>query len=334
MISGAWQALALAVALWAGAAAPAEDAEKAMNEAFENGDWQQAAARAREVVAEHPAAANAWQTLGVALQRAKDYRGAIEAFERLGALPGNAAYGWYSVAGVCAEQGDVPGALKALGTAAEGGFGSANELAIDRSFDRVRADPGFAAVNSRIEANGRALQERGQRLMFSTETDRKSARLVLYGGIDTLRVVIDHGIVPWREHYEKLLQSEDLDGRRWRMGANDWTTLETNVPLTIGDLDVAPGHYDLTLRRAEDGKILLELFDADVIRAAKIDPYFCAQLAPPPLVAELDHDVREDGSAAELAIAMVPRTRDGHVCDLRIDFGPHRLTAPLVLGEK
>lgn len=329
MASFLWLALA-----WNAPVRAGEDPRGAMNIAFDNGDWSTAAARARELVAQQPAAADAWQVLGQSLLRSQDYDGAIAAFTGFAKVPGYAGHANFSVASVHAQRGAGDAALSALAAAAAAGFGSANELAIDPAFAALRDDARFAEVRAKIEANGLAQQQRGQRLMFSTETDRKSARLVLYGGVDTLRVVIDHGLVAWRDRYDAMLAAGEFEGRRWRLGANDWTSLDTNVGLTLGDLEVPAGHYDLTLRRGDGDTLLLELHDAAELREARIDPYFCEQLAPPALIAELDHIVREDGTAEQLAIAIVPRGNNGHACDLRIEFGPHRLSAPLILMER
>lgn len=304
-----------------------------MDAAFGNRDWKQAAELARARTQEQPNDADAWYVLGNSLTQLNDFDGALVAFDGFAKVPGYAGYGRFAAAGVCVKKGDVDAAIRMLDEAAAGGFSSASELGIDRNFDAIRDDARYLDVLKKIEDNARVAQSRGERLMFSTETDRKSARLVLYGGLDTLRVVIDHGMVPWRDGYAKALEDPELEGRRWRMGANDWTTLDTNVGLSLGDLDVPAGEYGLTLRR-EGKRILLELHDMKDMRARRIDPYYCQALEVPKLVTELDREDLDE-PAKDLAISIAPKKpNDGHVCELRIDFGPHRLTTPLVLREK
>lgn len=312
--------------------ASAQD-DSPMDAAYGNRDWARAAELARERTRQEPNDANAWYVLGNALAQSNDLDGALAAFEGFGKVPGYAGYGRFAAAGVHVKKGDLDAAFRALDDAAGAGFSSAGELKIDRSFDGIRGDARYVDVLKKIEDNARVAQSRGERLMFSTETDRKSARLVLYGGLDTLRVVIDHGMVPWRDGYGRALRDAEFDGRRWRLGANDWTTLDTNVGLSLGDLDVPAGEYGLTLRR-ENERLLLELHDMKDMRARRIDPYYCQALEAPALVTELDLEELEE-PAKNLAISIAPKKpNDGHVCELRIDFGPHRLTTPLVLQEK
>lgn len=304
-----------------------------MDTAFANRDWKRAAELARARTQEEPNDADAWFILGRSLTQLSEYDRALEAYGEFTKVPGYAGYGRYAAASVYVKKGDVDSALRLLDEAAAAGFSSAGELSIDRNFDAIRADARFHAIFEKIRENARAAQSRGERLTFSTETDRKSARLILYGGLDALRVVIDHGMVPWRDGYAKALEDPELDGRRWRLGANDWTTLDTNVGLSLGDLDVPAGEYGMTIRR--DGKrILLELHDMKDMRARRVDPYYCQALEVPALVTELDLEELEE-PAKDLAISIAPiKPNDGHACELRIDFGPHRLTTPLVLQEK
>ncbi|MBK6939246.1 MAG: DUF2911 domain-containing protein [Planctomycetes bacterium] len=326
------------VAVWAvcggiaPSAASAQD-KSPMEAAYGNRDWKQAAEFARARTQEQPNDADAWYVLGNSLTQMSEFDGALAAFDAFAKVPGYAGYGRFAAASVYVKKGDVDSAIRMLDEAAAGGFSSASELGIDRNFDAIRGDARYLDVLKKIEDNARVAQARGDRLMFSTETDRKSARLVLYGGLDTLRVVIDHGMVPWRDGYAKALEDPELEGRRWRMGANDWTTLDTNVGLSLGDLDVPAGEYGLTLRR-EDKRVLLELHDMKDMRARRVDPYYCQALEVPAFVTELDVETLDE-PAKDLAISIAPsKPNDGHVCELRIDFGPHRLTTPLVLQEK
>jgi hypothetical protein len=311
--------------------------DTAMFAAFQNRAWSDAAKLARERIAAEPDEAkegNAWFVLGHSLQNLEDLDGALAAFAKLAEDRGYGGHARMLSAGVHVKKGDLDAAFRMLAEAAAAGFSSAQELGIEPVFDSIRGDPRYADVLTKIQENGRAAQERGERLTFSTETDRKSARLILYGALDSLRVVIDHGIVPWRDGYAKELESAEFDGRRWRLGANDWTTLDTNVGLSLGDIDVPAGEYGLTIRREKGGKPMLELHDMALMRKQRIDPYYCQALPIPSLVLELDLEDLDE-PARNLAISMAPiKPGDGHACELRIDFGPHRLTAPLVLQER
>ena len=80
------------------------------------------------------------------------------------------------------------------------------------------------------------------RVGYYTQTD---AGFQMLGGLS-----IDFGQPKWQPAYDT-----DLDkyrGQRWRFGSGVWTTLDTNLPLTIGDTKIEPGAYYLVLEMTAD----------------------------------------------------------------------------------
>lgn len=113
--------------------------------------------------------------------------------------------------------------------------------------------------------------------------DERGASRLAFGASDGAKVpfaVIDHGKVAWSAAVAEQAKAMAI-GKRWRLG-KDWaTTLDTNVPLLLGGKKVAAGSWHLTLGRTKDGWNLV--------------------LSP----AEADHRARIDGFAADLARAVV-----------------------------
>jgi hypothetical protein len=117
-------------------------------------DWP-ASVRAHEaLVRERPTDAPAWVRLGISLQGAGRYADSIHPLEeaaRLGAPAAGPVQ--FRLAKARARTGDVAGALAALRTAADGGFGQLPALDQDADLAPVRADAGFAGVRTAVERN-------------------------------------------------------------------------------------------------------------------------------------------------------------------------------------
>lgn len=138
--------------------------------------------------------------------------------------------------------------------------------------------------------------------------------------------VLDHGIVAWNDQRNEE-RGELTPGKRWRLG-KDWaTTLDTNVPLLLGGKKLAPGSWHLTLGRTKDGwqlavssaaedhKKKLDGFAAQHVSPVLEVPMAGAPLSPP---------------ADKLQVAFVA---EGAATLLVIAFGPERLTLPVALGK-
>jgi len=116
--------------------------------------------------------------------------------------------------------------------------------------------------------------------------DRASARVLYWNqkaDAAAGQFAIDYGRPVWKKAYEDPAQFDKMtNGKVWRMGSNFWTTLSTDLPLTISGKMVPVGVYYLGLQRSADGaqwslafidsagatKQHLDAFD---IRKAKVD---------------------------------------------------------------
>ncbi|MCA8976634.1 MAG: cupin domain-containing protein [Planctomycetes bacterium] len=163
---------------------------------------------------------------------------------------------------------------------------------------------------------------------YDETSARGAARIFYWYGPDSAgQLVLDHGRPRWNVGYEKFLTAPS--GRRWRFGENFWTTLDTNIPLTLGGVEVAAGQYYCVLQNTAQKGLELLLLDPATVRARHLDAYE-AQKTTGGLGVPLRRQ-RAPFAAGRLAVTMtVDRSRDDHG-QLDIHFGPHLLSADLVM---
>lgn len=159
-------------------------------------------------------------------------------------------------------------------------------------------------------------------------SQRNAARIFYWHQTDSAgQVTLDHGQPAWQASYEAFLTKPSA--RRWRFGENSWSTLDTNIPLTIGSTELAPGLYYLVLQNhPEHGPRLLAL-DPAPIRKQRLDAYE-ADKTEGGLAIPLTQ-TRVADTAPRLHVALeVDRAKANHAT-LRIRFGRHQLTADVTL---
>lgn len=160
---------------------------------------------------------------------------------------------------------------------------------------------------------------------FPETSQRGNTRIFYWFGPDSAgQVAIDFGRPRWQPAFAKFLQQPS--GPRWRFGENFWTTLDTNMPLTLGGIDIAVGQYYLVLQRTEAGTQLVLLDPAD-LRRRRLDAYEANKttggITIPLQASKLEQP------AAELDIELTVEATAKDTGMLSIRFGPHQLTAPL-----
>jgi len=65
---------------------------------------------------------------------------------------------------------------------------------------------------------------------------------------------IDYGRPVWRAEYEDHAKFDTATrGKVYRLGANFWTTFDSDIPVTVGGVSIPAGHWYLGLYRSEDG---------------------------------------------------------------------------------
>lgn len=148
-------------------------------------------------------------------------------------------------------------------------------------------------------------------LAFQVDVQRGLARSELPGG----KVEIDYGRPP---HNGRDLLAMMPAGQVWRMGMNAATTLQTEVPLQVGDKRLEAGSYVLTARRADQDSWELQIRDTSN-----------AVLAQAPL------NVHRDSEAVDLlTIELEPAKADRQppAITLRVKWGSLRGQSQLALA--
>jgi len=140
---------------------------------------------------------------------------------------------------------------------------------------------------------------------------------------------IDHGRPAWKKEYEDTAKFDAMTkGKVWRLGDNFWTTLDTDMPLTISGKTVPAGSWYLGVERSADGaQWNLVFIDPVKARAGHMDASEIGR-APvdfkAPLTLEQVTEVK-DKVTIDL-IYKAPNIRD---VTLRIGWGKLQLSAPV-----
>ncbi len=153
------------------------------------------------------------------------------------------------------------------------------------------------------------------------------------------QVAIEYGRAVWKEKYasrvDHILEHgapEFQNGarRRWRLGQNQWTNLDTRFPLRFGDVVIPTGYYYLLLEAGDDG-FQLAFVEPDSLDGMLFDAWH-ADRRPMPrgTLVPLQHE-RTNEVADTLDIRFEHPGDDPRDAVLRIAFGPHLLSTNLWL---
>lgn len=295
------------------------------NAAVQQRDFATAAAAFKKLTVADPQDAQAWHMLGYSLHVGGKLDEAMAAHQKAATFPATAPAATYNVACVHALQGRPDDAFAWLEKAIAAGFADAELLATDSDLDSLRKDPRFAKIEAAVKAAPAAAGLQ----VFAQGVARKNARVAWFGaGGSPAQIAIDYSPVPWRADYEKDFASGKFFGRKWRLGSDFWTRIDTWVELRFGDVVVPAGYYYLTLEQRDADSIVLRLHDPVAVRRQRLDASQAARVEggiEVPMVHAKTDAVQE---TLDIALAMQPGSRtDG---DLTIAFGGHRLSAPFV----
>lgn len=279
-----------------------------------------------------------WSLLGIVLHQEKKYDEALACHKKAAELgPGETtAVGSYNAACVYAIQGQADDAFAWLGKSLAAGFDDFGTIAADPDMDNLRKDPRFAKVLQRVKEGGGAEPEAkaagdglpAGEMSWSNEAPRMGTRLAFFGQASSSgQVAIDYGTAAWKDEYEQAMNGEEVVNRRWRLGQEFWTTLDTSLPVTIGSVRLEPGAYYLTVEKKQDGRFVLAFLDPAQVRKAHIDP-FVAHLTKGGQETEMKYEKVAD-KADKLHIVLSSAGEQSASGTLTITFGPHRLTAPV-----
>jgi len=176
-------------------------------------------------------------------------------------------------------------------------------------------------------------QKKGVEAFVDQLNDRGLTR-VLYWNLDTDasagELCIDYGRPIWKAEYDAPGAFDKMTmGKTWRMGKEQWTVLDTNLPLKIAGQNVAAGSYYLGVQRSVDGASWsLNFMDPAKVRAAKLDA-FEIEKAPVAFKAPLTFKITGEASEA-LNISLSQPTKENlKNVTLKISWGKYELSAPV-----
>ena len=163
---------------------------------------------------------------------------------------------------------------------------------------------------------------------YDEGSERGSARIFYWFGSDSAgQLNLDFGQPAWQPSYEAFLSRPS--GVRWRFGENFWTTLDTNIPLEIAGVQLDVGQYYLVLENSKAEGLRLIALDPQEIRKQRLDAYQAPETTGG-IAIPLDHD-KVGSPATRLQIDLRVDRSEKHRADLVIRFGPHVLTAPVLM---
>ena len=162
--------------------------------------------------------------------------------------------------------------------------------------------------------------------------DRASARVLYWdtkANAAAGQLAIDYGRPVWKKDYEDPRKFDAITkGKVWRLGSNWWTTLDTDLPITISGKKIRPGHYYLGLQRSPDGsQWALAFLNPDGARREHLDAFDISK-ATVDFVAPVSVD-KPEGSSEKLTITLSYPKEDFRNVTLKIAWGNLALSAPV-----
>lgn len=295
---------------------------KEANAAIQAADFPKAADAFRKLTELDPQDGEAWHMLGYSLHAAGKLDEALPIHEKAAAFPASAPAATYNVACVHALRGRSDEAFASLEKAVGLGFTDTDLLASDSDLASLRKDPRFAKVVETAKA------KRPSTVAFAQTTERKSARVAWFDQKGSPgQIALDYCPLPWNDEYSALVDSGKLHGKKWRLGADFWTTLDTSIDLQFGAVAVPAGYWYLTLEQRAANEFVLGLHDAATVKKQRLDPVFAARLTGG-IEVPLTHE-RSTTTAERLEITIAPIGGSQTEGTLQLRFGGHTLAAPV-----
>src|SRR5262245_35689929 len=105
-----------------------------------------------------------------------------------------------------------------------------------------------AAVLGLALAGGtRAGSQDDEPQVYAQTPTRGSVRVAYFGKTGAPQIEIDYGTPPWKDEYQKAIESKKYVGQRWRLGQDFWTNLDSSFDFKLNGVLVKAGYYYLTL---------------------------------------------------------------------------------------
>ncbi len=140
---------------------------------------------------------------------------------------------------------------------------------------------------------------------------------------------IDYGRPVWRKEYEDAANFDKATkGKVYRLGSNFWTTLDSDMPLTIAGKAIPAGLWYLGLHRSEDGATWSLVFvDPAKTRAAHLD---ASEIERAAIVHKAPMTLTQASESKDkLTIDLVMQKGNLKDVTLKIAWGKMELTAPI-----
>jgi len=143
-------------------------------------------------------------------------------------------------------------------------------------------------------------------------------------------VSIEFGRPVWNRQLDNPATFDQLTrGKVWRLGSDYWTTLDTNLPLTIAGRKIAVGLWYLGLDRSADGATWsLAFIDPVKARSGGMDGHWMDRV-PVELKVPLIVETTTGALTEKLAITLTAQPDNMRNLTLRIAWGRLRLATPV-----
>ncbi|MCA8966715.1 MAG: tetratricopeptide repeat protein [Planctomycetes bacterium] len=305
--------------------AVSKEARSAADAAWKKQDYEAAATNYRKVVDADPKDGEAWHRLGFSLHSLGKLDEALLAHEKAATFPRFAGHGCYNAACVYALKGDKEKAIAWLDKAADAGLNLYDHIQTDTDMDAIRDDPRFAKILAKIEKNASGAAQPLQVYVQTTARVRNRAAWFGKNGSPG-QITIEHAALPWKDEYEARVGSEQLMGKKWRLGSDYWTSLDSSLPMKLAGVEVPAGYYFLTLEQRDAKTFILALHDAAAVKKLKMDAYVADRLKGG-IEVPLTHSTHDDVVVETLSIQLRIKPADQDHGTFDIEFGTHLLTA-------
>ena len=171
-----------------------------------------------------------------------------------------------------------------------------------------------------IVAFGSDSPERGTTLVgfWNTKKDKGAGQFA-----------IDYGRPVWKKDYEDTAKFDAMTkGNVYRLGSNFWTTLDSDMPLTIAGTQIPAGLWYLGLHRSQDGATWSLVFiDPMKARAEHVD---ASEISRAPIAYKAAMTLEQaTESKDKLTIDLVFKRANPKNVTLRIGWGKLQLSAPV-----
>jgi len=168
---------------------------------------------------------------------------------------------------------------------------------------------------------------------FGSDSPERGTTRVGYWNVEKnhgeAQFAIDYGRPIWKKDYEDQAKFDGMTkGKVYRLGANFWTSLDTDVPLKIAGVSVPAGHWYLGLYRSEDGASWsLALIDPAKVRAARLD---ASEIGRATIDMKAPMKIEQATESVEkLTIDLIFTKENLRDVKLKITWGKLQLSAPI-----